>query len=124
MKLTLACAMLSYQYPTQPVQQLYGINLQVSLLSRVATLRPNSSGKLTPVKLLIDDLETNKGGEVWKHPNLVIGYVAQHAFHYIDHHLDNTPLDYMLWRYQTGEDMEEMNKVSRHITEEEKKRRR
>jgi len=37
---------------------------------------------------------------------LVIGYVAQHAFHHIDHHLDKTPLEYMLWRYQTGEDLE------------------
>ncbi|KAG8688541.1 translational elongation factor EF-1 alpha [Ceratobasidium sp. 423] len=111
-----------YQYPSQQVQQLYDITLQVSLSSRVAVLGPNGSGKSTLVKLLIGDLEPNKGGEVWKHPNLVIGYVAQHAFHHIDHHLDKTPLEYMLWRYQTGEDMEEMNKVSRQITEEEEKK--
>jgi len=66
--------------------------------------------------LLIGDMEPNKGGEVWKHPNLVIGYVAQHAFHHIDHHLDKTPLEYMLWRYQTGEDLEEMSKANRVIT--------
>jgi hypothetical protein len=71
------------------------------------------------VKLLIGDLEPNKGGEIWKHPNLVIGYVAQHAFHHIDNHLDKTPLEYMLWRYQTGEDLEDMGKASRQITEEE-----
>ncbi|CAE6439228.1 unnamed protein product [Rhizoctonia solani] len=111
-----------YQYPTQTVQQLHDITLQVSLSSRVAVLGPNGSGKSTLVKLLIGDLEPNKGGEVWKHPNLVIGYVAQHAFHHIDHHLDKTPLEYMLWRYQTGEDMEEMNKVTRQITEEEEKK--
>ena len=106
-----------FQYPTQPVQQLYDINLQVSLSSRVAVLGPNGSGKSTLVKLLIGDMEPNKGGEIWKHPNLVIGYVAQHAFHHIDHHLDKTPLEYMLWRYQTGEDLEEMQKASRQITE-------
>ncbi|CAE6427059.1 unnamed protein product [Rhizoctonia solani] len=111
-----------FQYPSQAVQQLYDITLQVSLSSRVAVLGPNGSGKSTLVKLLIGDLEPNKGGEVWKHPNLVIGYVAQHAFHHIDHHLDKTPLEYMLWRYQTGEDMEEMNKVTRQITEEEEKK--
>ncbi|KAF8748850.1 elongation factor 3 [Rhizoctonia solani] len=94
----------------------------ISLSSRVAVLGPNGSGKSTLVKLLIGDLEPNKGGEVWKHPNLVIGYVAQHAFHHIDHHLDKTPLEYMLWRYQTGEDMEEMNKITRQITEEEEKK--
>ncbi|KAH7914089.1 P-loop containing nucleoside triphosphate hydrolase protein [Hygrophoropsis aurantiaca] len=108
-----------FQYPTQPVQQLYDISLQVSLSSRVAVLGPNGSGKSTLVKLLIGDMEANKGGEIWKHPNLVIGYVAQHAFHHIDHHLDKTPLEYMLWRYQTGEDLEEMSKANRQISEEE-----
>ncbi|KAG6332182.1 hypothetical protein ID866_6905 [Astraeus odoratus] len=106
-----------FQYPTQTVQQLYDITLQVSLSSRVAVLGPNGSGKSTLVKLLIGDTEPNKGGEIWKHPNLVIGYVAQHAFHHIDNHLDKTALEYMLWRYQTGEDLEEMSKASRQITE-------
>ncbi|KAG8714679.1 translational elongation factor EF-1 alpha [Ceratobasidium sp. 394] len=101
-----------FQYPMQQVQQLYDITLQVSLSSRVAVLGPNGSGKSTLVKLLIGDMEPNKGGEVWKHPNLVIGYVAQHAFHHIDHHLDKTLLEYMLSRYQTGEDLEEMNKAN------------
>ncbi|KAJ7118939.1 P-loop containing nucleoside triphosphate hydrolase protein [Mycena epipterygia] len=108
-----------FQYPTQPTQQLYDITLQVSLSSRVAILGPNGSGKSTLVKLLIGDMEQNKGGEIWKHPNLVIGYVAQHAFHHIDSHLDKTPLEYMLWRYQTGEDLEEMSKANRIISEEE-----
>lgn len=111
-----------FQYPTQAVQQLYDITLQVSLSSRVAVLGPNGSGKSTLVKLLIGDMEPNKGGEVWRHPNLVIGYVAQHAFHHIDHHLDKTPLEYMLWRYQTGEDLEDMTKASRQISEEEEKK--
>ncbi|KAF8191559.1 P-loop containing nucleoside triphosphate hydrolase protein [Mycena galopus ATCC 62051] len=108
-----------FQYPGSPVQQLHDITLQVSLSSRVAVLGPNGSGKSTLVKLLIGDMEQNKGGEIWKHPNLVIGYVAQHAFHHIDNHLDKTPLEYMLWRYQTGEDLEEMQKANRIITEEE-----
>ena len=111
-----------YQYPSQPVQQLYDITLQVSLSSRVAVLGPNGSGKSTLVKLLTGEMEANKGGEVWKHPNLVIGYVAQHAFHHIDHHLDKTPLEYMLWRYQTGEDLEEMSKANRQISEEEQQK--
>ncbi|KAK7035866.1 hypothetical protein R3P38DRAFT_2909439 [Favolaschia claudopus] len=90
------CAKSAFQYPTSPVQQLHDITLQVSLSSRVAVLGPNGSGKSTLVKLLIGDMEQNKGGEIWKHPNLVIGYVAQHAFHHIDNHLDKTPLEYML----------------------------
>ncbi|WVQ72805.1 hypothetical protein IAR50_002365 [Cryptococcus sp. DSM 104548] len=109
----------SFQYPGSSIQQLYDINLQVSLSSRVAILGPNGSGKSTLVKLLTGETEPNLGGQVWKHPNLVIGYVAQHAFHHIDQHLDSTPLEYMLWRYQTGEDLEEMNKATRVMTEEE-----
>jgi elongation factor 3 len=69
-----------FQYPTSTTQQLYDVTLQVSLSSRVAVLGPNGAGKSTLVKLLIGQLEPNKGGDVWKHPNLVIGYVAQHAF--------------------------------------------
>ena len=112
----------NFQYPGAPVQQLYDITLQVSLSSRVAILGPNGSGKSTLVKLLTGEMEPNMGGEIWKHPNLVIGYVAQHAFHHIDHHLDKTALEYMLWRYQTGEDLEELGKATRVITEEEQKK--
>lgn len=108
-----------FQYPTSQVQQLHDITLQVSLSSRVAILGPNGSGKSTLVKLLVGETEPNKGGEIWKHPNLVVGYVAQHAFHHIDNHLDKTPLEYMLWRYQTGEDLEELSKANRQISEEE-----
>jgi len=112
----------SFQYPGSAVQQLYDISLQVSLSSRVAILGPNGSGKSTLVKLLTGETEPNLKGTVWKHPNLVIGYVAQHAFHHIDNHLDSTPLEYMLWRYQTGEDLEEMHKANRVMTEEEKQK--
>ncbi|KAE8210439.1 hypothetical protein CF327_g5690 [Tilletia walkeri] len=105
-----------FQYPGTPDPQLKGISMQLSLSSRVAILGPNGSGKSTLVKLMVGDTEA-KSGEVWKHPNLVIGYVAQHAFHHIDQHLDKTPLDYMLWRYQTGEDLEEHMKASRQLSE-------
>ncbi|KAG0143678.1 hypothetical protein CROQUDRAFT_96004 [Cronartium quercuum f. sp. fusiforme G11] len=111
-----------FQYPSSPSQQLYDVTLQVSLSSRVAVLGPNGAGKSTLVKLLIGQLEPNKGGEVWKHPNLVIGYVAQHAFHHIDNHLDETPLQYLLNRYQTGEDIEELQAANRQLSAEEEKK--
>ena len=87
----------------------------MSLSSRVAVFGHNGSGKLTLVKLLIGDMEVNKGGEIWKHSNLVIGNVAQHAFHHIDSHLDKTSLEHVLWRYQTGEDLEEMQKAQTNL---------
>ncbi|WFD30075.1 translational elongation factor EF-1 alpha [Malassezia sp. CBS 17886] len=107
-----------YQYPSTPAPQLRGVTMQLSLSSRVAVLGPNGSGKSTLVKLVVGDTEPNEG-DLWKHPNLVIGYVAQHAFHHIDQHLDKTPLEYMLWRYQTGEDLEEHMKATRQVSAEE-----
>ncbi len=55
-------------------------------------------------------LETNDD------PNVTI------AFHHIDNHLDLTPLEYMLQRYQTGEDLEELSKANRTLSEEEEKK--
>ena len=87
-----------FQYPNTPAPQLRGVSMQLSLSSRVAVLGPNGSGKSTLVKLVVGDTEPNEG-ELWKHPNLVIGYVAQHAFHHIDQHLDKTPLEYICLLY-------------------------
>ena len=54
------------------------------------------------------------GSEMWKHPNLVIGYVPQRTA------LPFPRQDqYMLWCHQTGEDLEEMGKAGRQITAEE-----
>ena len=46
-------------------------------------------------------------GTVWKHPNLRMAYVAQHAFHHIEEHLDMTANQYIQWRYAFGEDRAE-----------------
>ena len=40
---------------------------------------------------------------MWKHPNLRIAYVAQHAFHHLEQHLEKTPNQYIQWRYAIGE---------------------
>lgn len=53
---------------------------------------------------------------MWKHPNLRVAYVAQHAFHHIENHLDMSPNQYIQWRYATGEDRESLDKVSRKVS--------
>lgn len=50
-------------------------------------------------------------GSVFKHPNLRLAYVAQHAFHHLEDHLDITPNRYLHRRYAKGEDLEETTKV-------------
>ncbi|KAI9002518.1 armadillo-type protein [Hyaloraphidium curvatum] len=111
-----------FQYPGTDRKQLEDISFQCSLGSRVAIIGPNGAGKSTLVKLLVGELEANEGtGTVWRHPNLRIAYVAQHAFHHIEHHLDKTPNQYIQWRYATGEDREELGKANRTISAEEEK---
>ncbi|KAG9099045.1 translational elongation factor EF-1 alpha [Ceratobasidium sp. UAMH 11750] len=110
-----------FQYPTQQVQQLYDITLPVSLSSRVAVLGPNGLGKSTLFKLFIGDMVPNKGGEVWKLPDLVINYVAQHSVHHFGHHLDKTLLECMLWCSQTGDGLEEISKANCQILADEEK---
>jgi len=58
-------------------------------------------------------------GVVTKHPNVRVAYVAQHAFHHVEQHLDKTPNEYIRWRYQYGEDREAHNKATRQISPEE-----
>ena len=60
-----------------------GITLVVPKGSCVTLLGGNGAGKSTMIKLLTGELEPTNG-LVWKHPNLRIAYVAQHAFHHIE----------------------------------------
>jgi len=63
---------------------------QVSLSSRVGCIGANGAGKSTLIKVLTGEMEASSG-IVWRHPNCRIAYVAQHAFHHIEKHLDLTP---------------------------------
>lgn len=110
-----------YQYPSATKPTITGISVQCSLNSRVAVLGPNGAGKSTVIKVLTGEVEPTSG-DVWKHPNMRVAYVAQHAFHHIEQHLDKTPNEYIRWRFQNGEDRELAAKITRQLTPEEEKR--
>jgi elongation factor 3 len=111
----------TFTYPVNDKPTLFDISVQVSLSSRVACVGENGAGKSTMIKLLVGEIEPQEG-EVWKHPNARIAYVAQHAFHHIEQHLNKTPNEYIRWRYaNNGEDKESLVKVSMQFTEEEMK---
>lgn len=110
-----------FQYPNTPKPTVTDVSLQVSLSSRVAVVGPNGAGKSTVIKVLTGETEATSG-DVWKHPTLRVAYVAQHAFHHIEQHLDKTPNEYIRWRFQTGEDREEAAKITRQLTPEELKK--
>jgi len=111
----------TFTYPVNDSPTLFDISIQVSLSSRVACVGENGAGKSTMIKLLVGEIEPQVG-EVWKHPNARVAYVAQHAFHHIESHLSQTPNEYIRWRYANqGEDKESLVKVTMVFTEEEEK---
>ena len=111
----------TFTYPGNTKPTLYDISVQVSLSSRVACIGENGAGKSTMIKLLVGEIEPQEG-EVWKHPNARIAYVAQHAFHHIEQHLNKTPNEYIRWRFaNNGEDKESLVKVTLQFTDEELK---
>uniref|UniRef100_A0A7S0S758 Chromo domain-containing protein n=1 Tax=Mantoniella antarctica TaxID=81844 RepID=A0A7S0S758_9CHLO len=109
-----------YTYPNTDRKIVNGGTIQLSLSSRVACLGPNGAGKSTFIKLLTGEAEPDIG-TVWRHPNMRYAYVAQHAFHHVEQHLEKTPNEYIRWRYQTGEDKENLTKVTAQYTPEEER---
>lgn len=111
----------SFTYPSASKPQLNNVNVKASMASRVAIVGANGAGKSTLIKLLTGELKPSSG-EVKKHPNCRFAYVAQHAFHHIEQHLDKSPNKYICWRYACGEDKENQTKAALEITEEEEKK--
>lgn len=109
----------SYQYPGRPAPSINFISVTCALSSRIAVLGPNGAGKSTLIKMLTGEVEPTSG-QVWKHPSMRFAYVAQHAFHHIEEHLDITANQYIQWRFQSGEDKELLAKETRKLSAEEK----
>merc|ERR1719284_720911 len=113
-----------FKYPTREVNTLNQINVQVSMASRVAVIGVNGAGKSTLIKLMVGEIEPNEGEgqpSIVRHPNMRLAYVAQHAFHHIENHLEQTPVNYIEWRFAGGMDREGQAKNFLELTEEEEK---
>merc|ERR1719199_1339093 len=88
------------------------------MISRVAIVGANGAGKSTMIKLLTGELNADSG-LVKKNQNMRFAYVAQHAFHHIEQHLEKTPNEYIRWRYEGGEDKESLKKAEYVVSDEE-----
>merc|ERR1712096_574770 len=47
-------------------------------------------------------------GSVWRAPGLRMAYVAQHAFHHLEKHMQETPAEYIMWRFAGNDDKESL----------------
>merc|ERR1712012_1290418 len=94
-----------FQYPTKDKPTIFDINLTVSQVSRVAVIGANGAGKSTAIKVLVgEQLPTE--GSIWKAAGLRLAYVAQHAFHHLEKHMQETPTAYIMWRFAGNDDKE------------------
>lgn len=111
---------ISFTYPggTKPIFK--NVSVQLSQASRVACIGPNGAGKSTLIKCLVGETKPDHGGEVYRHENCRIAYVAQHAFHHIEKHLEKSPVEYIQWRFSTGVDKELQELEISQMTDEEK----
>jgi len=90
------------------------------MASRVAVVGANGAGKSTAIKLLIGELKP-VSGSIWRHQNMRLAYVAQHAFHHLEKHLDKTAVDYILWRFAGADDRESLENASKEVTDDDAK---
>ena len=111
----------TFAYPGSEKPSLKNVSCNISLSSRVAVLGPNGAGKSTLIKLLTAELVPQEG-TVEKHPNLRIGYIAQHALQHVNEHKEKTPNQYLQWRYRFGDDREVLLKESRKIGSDEERK--
>jgi elongation factor 3 len=107
----------TYQYPSRDKPTIFDIDIECSRVSRVGVIGANGAGKSTAIKILIGELKPTKG-EVTKHPDMRTAYIAQHAFHHLEKHLQKTPTQYIMWRFAGNEDKEGIDMINQEETEE------
>jgi len=97
----------TFKYPTKDKPTIMDVSLTVSQVSRVAVIGANGAGKSTAIKVLVgEQLPTE--GSIWKAAGLRLAYVAQHAFHHLEKHMQKTPTEYIMWRFAGSDDRESL----------------
>merc|ERR1712054_404714 len=112
----------TFQYPTKDKPTIMNVNLTVSQVSRVAVIGANGAGKSTAIKVLVGEQKPTEGS-IWKAAGLRMAYVAQHAFHHLEKHMQETPTQYIMWRFAGNDDKESVEFKSDKLSVDEEKAR-
>merc|ERR1711988_1884247 len=112
----------TFTYPTKDKPTIMDINLTCSQMSRVAVIGANGAGKSTATKVFVGEM-TPQEGTIWKAAGLRLAYVAQHAFHHLEKHMDKTPTQYIMWRFAGNDDQESLEFKSDKLTVDEEEAR-
>merc|ERR1719321_2230577 len=114
-KVVLRMNNVTYQYPTKDKPTIIDVSLTVSQVSRVAVIGANGAGKSTAIKVLVGE-QTPSEGQIWKSAGLRMAYVAQHAFHHLEKHMQSTPTQYIMWRFAGNDDKESIEFKSQSLS--------
>mmetsp|Transcript_85261 Transcript_85261/g.241762 ORF Transcript_85261/g.241762 Transcript_85261/m.241762 type:complete len:1046 (-) Transcript_85261:483-3620(-) len=106
-KVVLRMTNVNFKYPTKDKPTIMEVNLTVSQVSRVAVIGANGAGKSTAIKVLVGEQLPTEGA-IWKAAGLRLAYVAQHAFHHLEKHMQKTATDYIMWRFAGNDDKESL----------------
>merc|ERR1712139_250831 len=80
------------------------------------------AGKSTAIKVLVGEQKPTEG-TIWKSAGLRMAYVAQHAFHHLEKHMQKTPTEYIMWRFAGNDDKESLEFKSQELSVDEEKAR-
>merc|ERR1711937_14335 len=112
----------TFTYPTKEKPTIFDVNLTVSQVSRVAVIGANGAGKSTAIKVLVGEQKPTEG-TIWKAAGLRMAYVAQHAFHHLEKHMQETPTEYIMWRFAGNDDKESLEFKTTELSVDEEKAR-
>ena len=60
--------------------------------------------------------QTPSEGQIWKAAGLRMAYVAQHAFHHLEKHMQSTPTQQIMWRFVGNDDNESIEFKSQGLS--------
>merc|ERR1719313_3133957 len=106
-KIVLRMSNVTFTYPSKDKPTIEDISLTCSQTSRVAVIGANGAGKTTAIKVFVGEMMPQQG-TIWKASGLRMAYVAQHAFHHLEKHMNETPAQYIMWRFAGNDDKESL----------------